>query len=425
MIYKKTALDNGLNVVSIPMPHMKSVSLGIWVAVGGRYEDEENAGISHFIEHLLFKGTLTRTSRDIKTEIESKGGSLNAFTGEECTCFLARMPREHWKAAFDVLSDMVVSPRLDDKDMEKERLIILEEIKMYLDLPNQHVHEILNGLMWPGQPLGMNLSGTARSVKSMALSDIRSYKERHYMASKIIVIAAGALEHRDLEDKASSAFSSMDSRRASGFEKANAGQNAPRFKVENKKTKQTHIVLGFHALPKGDPDIYILSLLNIIMGGNMSSRLYHEIRERSALAYEIHSYLRKMSDAGAFAVSAGVDNRKAVKATELILRELVKISKEGVSDLELSNAKDFYTGQFELALEETMDRMLWAGDNLVTIGKVPEVDDVFRRIRKAGKDDIARMAGRIFRSKGVNFAAIGPIDKKAEKEIKGLSPILQ
>lgn len=416
--YKKTNLDNGLKIASLSMHGMESVSLGIWINAGGRYEEEKFSGISHFLEHLVFRGTKTRTARQIKESIEGLGGMLNAFTAEEFTCYLTKIPAKHLGIALDVLSDMVKEARLSVEDAEKERMVILEEIKMYMDLPSQYVHELLNQLLWPGQPLGMSLSGTPDTVSKMSVSDIKSYRDKFYQPQHISIIACGALDDKKLIDLSLKHFKYNKYSEKISAEKANMKLNGPRTNFYFKETEQTHISLGTHALRRNHKDRYVLTLLHIILGANMSSRLFQEVREKRGLAYEIGTHIMKLEDTGAFIVNAGVEHKKAPQAVKVIMEQLSKIKDKPVTYSEFRRAKEYLTGQFLLALEDTMDHMLWLGENVAALDKIHNPEEVLKELDKITVDDLRRVANDIFKTKDVSFALIGNIKDKDRRLIE-------
>jgi len=312
-MYKKSVLKNGLTVVTCGMPARRSVSLGIWIKTGGRYETRANKGVSHFLEHMLFKGSSKYSCREIKESIEGQGGSLNGFTSEEVTCYLVKVPAAKMNAGLDILSDMVMRPSLPQQDFAREKAVILEELKMYKDLPQSYVHELLDELLWPGHPLGMGIIGFEDSLASLTRDDLRRYRDRHYLPANIIVSAAGALEHSEFCVRAGRALSQADkgSRDMSLYlpVKDNGG-SGPAFNLLRKDTEQTHIAMGFRAFPREHKFKYASALLHIILGANMSSRLFHEVREKRGLAYEIGTQLKRFHDTGAFVVHAGIDNAK-------------------------------------------------------------------------------------------------------------------
>jgi len=415
-MYRKTILENGLRIITHPMKRMQSAALGIWIKVGGRYEAPEYKGIAHFLEHLLFKGSKKYSYRKIKESIEGVGGSLNGFTSEELTCYLAKLPYSHLGLALDVLSDMVINPLLHPKEIEKERTVILEEAKMYKDLPQSYVHELLDELLWPKQPLGMTIIGTVDSIGRIYKENLSLFKSQYYTPSNIVVSAAGLLEHNNFTDRIRNIFSSLKSKDVSPFLKVKEEQRQPQLKLLHKDTEQTHLVLGFHSFKRDHPLRYAQGLLHIILGANMSSRLFNELREKKGLAYEIGTQVKYFQDTGAFIVHAGIDNRKVNESIEVILKELEKAKDKLVSIDEFKRAKEFYLGQLALSLEETLDNMLWIGESTATLDEVYSLKDIFKKINKIKREDIREVADYIFKEKSLNLALIGPL-KDSEQSL--------
>ena len=411
-------MDNGLAVAAKPMSHMESVSFGIWIKAGARYENTKNNGISHLLEHLLFKGTKTRDMKEIKEAIEGRGGSFNGFTSEEATCYLVKLLAKDAELGVDILSDMVLNPKLDEKEIEKEKSVIVEEINMYKDIPAQHVHEILTEMLWPDQPLGMPLAGTVESVNSMLKRDVDAYKDTFYNPNNMLLIGAGRIKEDELLGLAVKYLSVSPKAEPPKFIKAVNDQREPLLDVAKKDTEQTHMALAFHAMNRLSPDRYTASILNIILGANMSSRLFHMIRDELALCYEISSSVRKYEDAGAFVIGAGLDESNLVRALEVILKELKRIREEPVSDEELERAKEFYKGQLLFTMEDTMSHMLWLGEKIISKEKELDAEKIMVRVASISKDDIMRVAGGIFKNESMNLAVIGPV--KDEKRLKGV-----
>ncbi len=414
-VYQETVLGNGLTVATCRMPSMSSVSVGLWLRAGGRFESKKNNGVSHFLEHLLFKGTTRRNYRQIKEAIEGIGGSLNGFTAEEATCYLAKVVSKHLPLTLDVLSDMILNPLLKEEDIEKEKMVVKEEIKMYLDLPASFVHALFSELLWPNQPLGAMIVGRAEVIESLTREGILAYKERLYNPSNLVIAVAGNLEHEKTVREVEKIFGSLPRCRRSRFSPAKENQSRPAVKLKAKDTEQTHLCLGGRALPRSHPDRYILGVLNVILGGNMSSRLFNEVREKRGLAYEIHSSLSPFHDTGAFVISAGVDNRKVARTIQVILKELNKVKSRPVPRNELRRAKDFASGQLLLALEDTSNYMHWLGENRLCLGRVPSVEEVLEKVNRVTADDLQRIANQLFSNDNLNLALIGPL--KEEKEI--------
>ena len=416
--YPKTVLSNTLRVISAAMPHMESVALGIWVAAGGRYEPPALCGISHFLEHLMFKGTTHRTARQIKEAIEGLGGSMNAFTDSEYTCVYAQVPATHATVVLDVLLDMVRSPRLAARDIERERQVILEEIKMYLDIPMQHVQDLLNALMWPNQPLGRVLAGTPASVARIRARELAAYHRRFYTPANLVVAAAGPISHRLLVEQVQAALGHVPPGRAQRFRRASHRQRRPRVHCAVKETEQSHAVLGFSAFPRHHPQIHGLNLLHVILGGNMSSRLFRELRETRGLAYDIGTSIKRYRDAGAFTISAGVEHRKLVQALRVITQELARIRRQPVSADECDRAKEFYAAQLALMTEETVDQMCWLGEGEMLFGHVDPLEHVIEDLRRVTPRDVQRVAGQVLHPARVNVAMIGPLKPSVEARVR-------
>jgi len=408
-MYKKFRLDNGLRVITHRMGGMRSVALGIWVKAGGRYESPENKGISHFIEHLLFKGSKKYSCRKIKESIEGVGGSLNGFTSEELTCYLIKAPARYLDLSLDILSDMCVNPLLAPREIEKERGVILEEIKMYKDLPQSHVYELLDELLWPDQPLGGSVAGTADSVKGISRQGLLDFKRHHYTAPNIVVSAAGLFDPEKLKAGVEKAFSRLDPAPDNKFAPAQNRPDKPRMNTLDKPTEQTHLALGFHSIGRDHPKRYALTLLHIILGANMSSRLFNQVREIRGLAYEIGTQAKYYADTGALIVHAGIDNNKVGPAIEVVLHELSAVREELVTGEEFRRAKDFFLGQLMLALEDTMDHMLWIGESTISLGRTYALEDVIKELKGLERRDIRQLARDLLRDQDLRLALIGPL----------------
>ncbi len=417
-MYKKSKLNNGLRVITNPMPDKQSVALGIWIKIGGRYENAQNKGISHYLEHLLFKGTKKYSCRKLKESIEGVGGSLNAFTSEELTCYLAKLPHKYLDKGLDILSDMVINPLLPEIEVEKERTVILEELKMYKDLPQSYVYDLLDELLWPGQIMGLSVIGSVETVNAIKRQDLSNYQKIHYTPRNIVVSTAGLLNHDRLVKKIDKIFYSPKQGNDNNFIAALEQAGNPQLKLLDKATEQTHLALGFHSFKRDDPLKYAQSLLHIILGGNMSSRLFNEVREEKGLAYEIGTQVKRFQDTGAFLVHAGIDNNKVIQAISVILKELEKIKSELVNPDEFKRAKEFYLGQTELALEDTMDQMLFIGESTTLLDKTYSLRDIVKGVEAVSRKDIQIAAARIFEERKINLAIIGPIASQKEEIVK-------
>ncbi len=419
-LYKKTILDNGLKIIAHQMSGKKSLGLGIWINIGGRYESSKNKGMAHFLEHLLFKGTKKYSCRKLKESIEGKGGALNGFTSEELTCYLVKVPCQYLEGALDVLSDMVINPALLDEDIEKEKTVILEEIKMYKDLPQSYVYELLDELLWPGQALGSPIIGTEESVSKVQRDDLASFKRESYTPSNIVVSAAGNLDYERLAKAVTKFFSSLKKETINTFLKAQEKQGIPQFKALHKDTEQTHLAMGFHSLKREHPLKHALGILHIILGANMSSRLFNEVREKRGLAYEIGTAVKRFSDTGAFIVHAGIDNRKVVETIKLISKELEKAKDTLVTKDEFLRAKEFYAGQLMLSLEDSLDHMLWIGETTAVLDKTYSLEDIIDEVNSVKREDVRQVAQAVFKKEKLNLSLIGPIkpiEEKIRKEI--------
>lgn len=416
MNHETTHLPYGLRVVTVPLKERKSVSIGLWASAGARDEEPKINGISHFLEHLVFKGTPTRTANDIKESVEGVGGSFNAFTSEECTCYLAKAASRHFEGVFDVLSDMVLNASLKQADIDKERTVIMEEIKMTQDQPANHVEEILADLMWPGHALGRPITGTLESVAALTRDELVNYRDAHYNPAYLTVVAAGAIDHKTLLTAAQSRFAARPGSREKIMHPHKSTQGAPQIRTHQKKTEQTHLALGIRGLPKEHPDEFALDLLSIILGGNMSSRLFNEVREERGLAYDIGSSVRKYNETGAFVVSAGVDPHKFGEALTVIVGELRKIATFPIENAELARAKEFFVGQMELGLENSMNNMLWAGESILALGRCQSPDEVAEKIMKVTPGDVGRVARALFLPGAMSLAAVGPLEANNETE---------
>ena len=415
--YRLRELDNGLKVVGCKMPGMESASIGIWIGMGGRYETKKMQGVSHFIEHLLFKGTKKRSAVQISRAIEGVGGHINAFTSEECTCFMVKVRRKHQALACDVLWDMIINPLFNKGEIDKERLVVKEEINMIMDYPAHHVSEAVQELMWPQHPLGRMLIGTVDTIDSMKRKDIIDIQKKNYFPRNMVVSAAGNIDVEELISESENYSRGLVNSKKPKVNIFKAGQKAPKLKIIPKSTEQIHICMGMRSVPKEDPDKNAVKLLSTILGGNMSSRLFQIIREKYGLAYDIHSSTQYFKDTGGFIVSGGVKVHKINKFVELVLKELKDIKKNSVKRSELARVKEFYEGQLSLGFEKTMTKMIWMGEHLLTTDKVPNVDDVISDVQKVTLDDINRVADKIFRRNNLNIGIIGPIKEDVKFDL--------
>ncbi len=415
-MYKKIHGQNKLSMIVSPMDQMTSISLGVWIGVGGRYETPEKSGISHFVEHMLFKGTATRTAKNLKEAIEGVGGVFNGFTSDEITCYMVKVPAKYMELGMDILSDMVLNAKFDVDDIKRERFVICEEIKMYRDQPSDYVMDLLNGIMWPNNPLGRPLTGTIATVKSVTRDDIIKFRDDNYHPANIAVVAAGKVDPDHFFSYASDLFKGEE-KKLYNFKKSTISQKAPKLTINNRDIQQMHIAMGFHAIDTDIKERFAFKLMNVILGGNMSSRLFEELREKHGLCYDISSLYKKHSDVGEVQIHAGVDSRKSAKAVLAILDEVRKLRDLGTTDDELVRAKEYAKGQFLLAMEGTSTRMIWLGDRYMVHKDIPEVNDVLKRIDAVTCDNVQKVCEKIFNSSSVNLAMVGKIGNQDKKKI--------
>jgi predicted Zn-dependent peptidase len=362
-IHHDTRLPNGIRVVTAEMPHMASVAVGAWVGVGGRHEPAALGGISHFIEHMLFKGTRRRSAAAISRAVEGIGGYLNAFTDEEHTCFYARAAAVHGPVLLDVLSDMLLNPRLDPEDIERERDVILEEWSMYRDQPAELVHDLLNAAQFPRHPLGRPVIGSPATLRRIGRPEMRAFLASHYTAGATVVAAAGNVRHEELVASVGRLARHFRPGARQGFAPVSPRLRGPRIRLLAKAVEQTNIGLGLRTASRHDPRRHALRLLNAILGENMSSRLFQVVRETHGLTYNIQSSLTCWADVGDIVVSAGLDTRDLGRTLRLVVGEIDRLISRPPGKAELNRARDYVLGQFDLALEGTESHMMWLGEH--------------------------------------------------------------
>lgn len=419
-MYKKEILPNKIRVVSHEMPGRDSAAIGIWIGAGGRHENNKNKGVAHFLEHILFKGSQKYSCSAIKEQIEGVGGSLNAFTAEEMTCYYAKIPAKHFEKTFDVLSDMVFNPLIKKEDVDKERTVILEEIKMYHDLPQHYVLELLDEMMWPHHPLGMNLAGTAESVGHLSHEDLRGFHQNSYTPENIVFAACGKISHQKLVALTKKKSTKLKISQKPTYLKAFNSQTKTKAKFFRKDTEQMHVAMGAFGLEMDHKNRHAYGFLNVILGGNMSSRLFDEVREKRGLAYAIASSAKSLKDTGLFTIRAGVDNSKVVETVDVILKEIEKIKRKDVTKSEFTRAKDYYMGQVLLGLEDTLEHMCWIGEGTISLDRTKTLKDILREVNRVTIGDIKRMANRIFKENNMNLSLIGPLKDAQENELSRL-----
>jgi len=414
-VYRISKLTNGLTVATAEMPHMASISLGLWVGVGSRYEPPEMNGVCHFIEHMLFKGTKKRSPKEISQAVEGLGGYLNAFTGEEMTCFHARAGHEHFEDLLDVLMDMLLHSQLAPEDIGKERRVIKEEIAMYLDEPQHQVQELLNATLWPDQSLGRPITGTPETLDALTRSGLAGYLRDNYLSSNLLIVAAGKLKHRNVLRTVARYARLVGRGMRPKFTPARNEQSAPKVRLFTKDTEQTQIALGLRGCSRHDERRYALRLLNAILGENMSSRLFQVVREDRGLAYSIYSSPSFFHDTGDLVISAGLESANVPGTLRLIVRELRRLIETPPALAELRRACDYVIGQMELSLESTDSQMNWLGEQLLGYGRVFQPAQIKRRLREVTRGEIRSAARAFFRPERLNLAMVSAL--KSDREV--------
>ena len=408
-MYKKSVLDNGLRVITSTMSHSRSVCVAALVGTGSCYESKQQAGISHFAEHLFFKGTQRRlTSREITQDIEGVGGIINGGTDKEITIYWCKVASPHFPIALDVLSDLLLNSRFDSKDIEKERQVIAEEIKMNLDTPQQRVNALIDELLWPEQPLGREVIGYKDTVSSLTREQLLDYLARRYLAGNAVLTVAGNVQHEEAMTQIEPLFGKWPRGELAAGYAASDKQTEARLRIEPKDIEQAHVCVAVHGYSRSHPQRFAVDLLNTVMGGGMSSRLFLEIRERRSLAYDIHSYTEHFLDSGSFGIYAGVDPSKAQTAVAAILEELAKV-RQGIPTDELTRAKELSKGRLYLRFEDTQSVALWYGSQEILLQQILDIDDVASIVDAISTDQLQEVAQEILTDGGLNLAITGPV----------------
>ncbi len=408
-MYRKDTLSNGIRVVSETLPKSRSVSIGVWVKVGSRHEPAEIGGISHFIEHLFFKGTERRTAKDIAIEMDSLGGEMNAFTSQETTTYYAKVTDEHLPVVVDLLADILLASRFDPAEMEKERKVILEEIKGVEDAPDDYIHELFTAAVWPDTALGRPILGTRDTIRSLTHADILAYIERSYSPKEIVISVAGNFEHAQLIELLERSFGRL----------ARAGEPklevTPDFHhvvtVKRKQLEQVQLCLGCRGLYYTHEDRWTASALNAVLGSSMSSRLFQEVREQNALAYSIYSYVTSYRDTGLLTVYAGMDPTNALEVIRLTVRELKRIREEGITPAEERRVKNQIKGSLILSLESSNSHMSRLARQEIYFGKYISIDDIIKHVEKVTAEQVQELARSLFSTEQLSLSILGPVNR--------------
>jgi len=406
----KTVLSNGIKVITKNMPHFRSVSMGVWVNVGGRDESRFESGMSHFIEHMIFKGTQKRTAFQIAKEFDAIGGLTNAFTSTENTCYHAKVMDTHMETMVDILSDIFLNSIFDEREVENERAVILQEIGMAEDSPDEYIH-ILTGMnFWGGDSLGRSVLGNRENVSRFDSDSIKGFFNRFYQPERIVISVAGNVEHNHFMDIAGPAFESIGP--GEPFPKRTTPDEQCDINLHYKNLEQVHICLGTKGISITDPRRFAFSLMNTILGGNMSSRLFQEIREKRGLAYSVYSYISSFVDTGMFGTYAGVSPVNMKQSVQLLLKEISKIKEMRVDSNELHYAKEFTKGNLMLASESNDNQMVRMAQNETHYGRYIPLEEIINKIEAVTEEDILHLAESLFKDNRFSLTLLGPVDNK-------------
>ena len=408
MTVDKTTLKNGIRIVSKKMPHARSVSMGVWVNVGARDESELESGLSHFIEHMIFKGTRRRSAFQIAKEFDSIGGHTNAFTAMENTCYHARVMDTHTETMVDVLSDIFINSVFDPIEVDKERPVIMQEIGMVEDSPEEYVHVLSGYNFWGENPLGRSILGTPQNIIQFDARMIKKFFRRLYQPDRIVISAAGNLDHSRLVELLQPAFETI--KQGNGFPQRVTPKTCSVVDLTHRELEQMHVCLSAKGLSITDPRRYAFSLLNTILGGNMSSRLFQEVREKRGLAYSVYSFISSHGDTGMFGVYVGVAPKRALEATQLVLDEINKLKEEHVESLELKGAIEYTKGGLLLASESIDNQMVRSAQNEIHFGCEVPLQEIIEKVEAVTREDILELANELFDPRQMALTLLGPVD---------------
>ena len=407
-MYQRSLLDNQLRVLTSSMPHTKSVAIVICVGAGSRYESEELSGISHFLEHLPFKGTKQwPTAREVSEAIEGVGGMMNASTDREMTSFWCKVAQPHFHSAFPVLLDMILHPIIDPDELEKEREVIQEELRMTNDHPTYKVDLLIDEALWPDQAMGRDVGGTSESVSTISRENILEYMHYQYNPANVVVAVAGDISHEEVLQVVAEATKDWESQVPQDWEPVNYCHNGPVVRMEQRRTDQTHLCLALPGLSLEDPDRFNLAILNVMLGDGMSSRLFLNLREEQGLAYDVSSSTTHFRDCGSLVIYCGVEPRKSRKAIQAVIEELQGLQQDAPPQ-ELSKAKEYTKGRVLLRLEDTRAVAAWLASQELLMGRVATPDETVDQIDAVNASDVARVARTLFDKDKLKLALVGP-----------------
>ena len=405
-MYKCQTLKNGLTIIGEEIPYLKSISLGVWVKAGSIMETKENSGVSHFIEHMLFKGTTNRTSKELAREIDNLGGVINAFTSKECTCFYVKLLDEHIDIGIDVLSDMILNSRFDEQDIKKEKSVILEELKMYEDSPDDLVYDLLLENIYKDHSLGMNILGDRHSLKNLKRENILDYYNEYYVPNNSIISICGNFKFEEIVKQIDEKFETWQPK------SVDITTTKPRFNPcivkKNKDIEQVNLAINLDAIPMtNDREVYALSVVNNVFGGSISSRLFQKIREEKGLAYSIYSSQTLYEDCGELGIFASTSTENIEEVYKSILEEIELIRNEYISPQEIHESKEQLKGSYMLDLESTSSRMMSNGKSLLMRNKVDDEQDIIDYINAVEYDDVVKIIEKVFNTENIGVCIVG------------------
>ncbi len=409
-MHKKTTLPNGIRIVTGEMPHTRSATISVYVGAGSRYEIDEEAGLSHFLEHMLFKGASRRpTAREISEAIESVGGMHNAATDREVTVYYAKVPHTAALETVDILADMIRDPIMDPAELEKERAVILEELASVEDSPGELAGILIDETLWPNQPLGRNVGGTPQSVKDLPLAAVNRYLRAQYVPSNLVFVAAGNVQHERIVEAVDRWLGTMPAAKPGPWYPVVDAPQPARIAIREKETEQAHLCIAYPSVALNHPDRYAVDLLSTVLGEGMSSRLFLELREERALVYDVHSYPSEFRDTGSFTIYAGCDPENVRTTAEVCFSE-IELLLSTLSETEVRKGRQMAQGRIQLRMEDTRAVAGWIGSQELLQDRILTVDEAVERVNAVTLDDIVRVGRQLLRPSLATLAAVGPFE---------------
>ena len=405
-MYKKHVLENGLTIIGEEIPYVKSISLGVWINVGSRIENEEISGVSHFIEHMLFKGTENRTSKQIASEIDNLGGQINAFTSKECTCYYVKLLDSHIDIGIDILSDMILNSKFNEEDINKERSVIIEELKMYEDSPEDLAYDLLTENIYAGDSLGMNIIGTEESLNKLGKNEILNYFEKYYVPNNAVIAISGNFEFSEIVKKIEEKFKNWENKDINIELKKAEFKSC--FLTKNKDTEQVNLTMSLEAVPlENEEEVYALAVINTVFGGSISSRLFQKIREEKGLVYSIYSSQSLYRKCGELGIFASMSNEHLEEVYNSIIEEISFMKESYLTDKEISESKEQLKGSYILGLESTSSRMMSIGRSMTLNNKLESSDDILKAIDNVDKNTVKKVIDKIFNLDKLGVCIVG------------------